>query len=883
MSAKKSKKKASTKKKTTSPKSMPIWAKHIGAYVILLLAAMLYFRPIAFEGKSLQQHDNLLATATHTEMQEYQKEGQQIRWTNQLFGGMPTTLMSNHNINYINYPIAKTFRLWQRNNEWVCMLYIMFFCYIGLSLLGVNYVLALSLSVALGFFTANTLYIAAGHTGKVIVLSTIPMLMGAFIYAWRKNMLLGAALFTFGLSFNICKNHIQITYYMYFALAIFGLVFLIHAINKKKIPEFSKFAGVMIVATILGIISNLGFIWPNYEYGQESTRGPSNISQKANPQADKDASSGLGYDYVFNLSMEKAEILTLMFPNFYGGTQSKLFVSQEGSATFTAFRSPAVQQEIAQASKRAKAKDVNQFMQQIAIQYTRQYRGSQTMSGGPMYFGVVICLLFILSLMLIRGPMKWAFVGAFVFYVILAWGKHFAIFNDFMYYYFPLYSKFRDTKMTLLAAQPMVILAIGMGLMQLVNFKAEKYKDSLSAKLLPYLKQSVSKEGYVLLAGAIGLGICVLTYLYISFATLSSPKDAELSVISRALVAALQEDRAALAQADIFKAMAFIAAATAILYLYTKKTIRLEIMALLIGALACVDLGIVNSDYLNEDSYVEEGFKEQAKQKRNNPQKSDRDIMKDKSIYNVCDYSRGYPSQSANASFYHKSVGGYFAAKPMLYQELWSYYRMDDGNTALTNHTNIMNMLNVKYIILSAERFMDNPTALGNAWFVENIKTVKDANEEITAIDNLTPVSDAVIQEKFADYVSGITTTKYSPGDNIYLKRYNPDTMTYVSKCAKERFAVFSEMYYPPSKGWTVYIDGEEVDPFIKTNYLLRGLRVPAGEHEIKMVFAPTSINLGRRIGQFSSILIIGLLIFGIYRVSTAKPKEEDEEEKKAA
>lgn len=848
---------------TPDPKRQ--WLQHIGAYLILLVIAMFYFKPAAFDGKILSQHDNLQAIAMQSEILNYKKvqEGKEIHWTNQYFGGMPTALMRNLNVNYIDSKVMPSLTLYKGYNEWMLLFLLMLSCYVGLSLMGVTWAVSIGLSVVLALFTANILYIQAGHTGKMIVVSTIPAIVGAFVYAYKKNILLGAAIFATILSFNLAKNHVQMTYYMYFALSIMGAAFLIESIKKNQVKHFSKFAGAMVLASILGVLSNLGFLWPSYEYGQESTRGKTELTQK-------EVKSGLDPDYIFSLSMEKAEVATLMFPNFYGATQSKLWVSNQGSASQAAFRSPRVRQELMGAAKANGVKDMNKFSQDIAISYTRQYRGSQTMSGGPIYYGVVVCFLFILSLLLLQGALKWGVISSFIFLAILAMGKHFPIVSDLMYNYFPLYAKFRDTKMTLVVAQPIVILTIGAGLMRLANFDSTLYENTWSAKLMPKLKQTISRQGYVVLATAIALGLCVFMYLYVSMGTLSSPKDGELATISPSLVVALEADRAALATTDIFRAIGFILAGFFILFLYAKNTLKLEIAAIALAVLACVDLGMINRDYVNEDSFI----KRQTFQDELVPTKQDLDVLKDKSIYRVIDYSRGAPSQNAMASAFHKSIGGYFAAKPLLYQEFWSHYQMDNPNVALQQHINIFNMLNLKYILLPQGKVMDNPTALGNAWFVEKVNVVSNADEEIAAVDALETINTAVIQERYADYITGLNSV-YSPGDRIALTSYHPDTMTYESEIQQERFAVFSEMYYPPEKGWKVYIDGKEVEPFVKTNYLLRGLRIPAGKHTIQMIFAPVSVNVGRQLGGAVSLLILGVLIFAIFQYYKKNEKKK--------
>lgn len=835
--------------------------KHLAAYIALLFVGIMYFSPTFFDGMTLKQHDNIQSRAMQTEIRNYMNTTDEtVRWTNQYFIGVPTATMRNPNINYIDEVAVRAIRLDQPYFEWIQLFFIMLGCYIGLTLMGVSFSIALPMAMVLGFFTAYTLYISAGHTGKIMVLSSVPVLLGSFVYAYRKNLLLGAAIFTFTLSYHLACNHVQITYYTYFILTIIGLGFLVEAIRQQEIVKVSKFAVTIILATLLGLLSNLGFLWPMYEYGKESTRGTSSLQKKEN----KD---GLSKDYIFGLSLEKSEIGMLMFPNFYGGTQGKLFVNQEGSETQEAFRSPLVVQRIQALAKQQK-QDPGQIMNQIAITYTRQYRGSQTMVGGPVYYGAVVCFLFILAMLLLQGSLKWGILSSLTFCIILAWGRHFPVLADLMYDYFPFYNKFRDTKMTLLVTQPLVMLAIGAGLMRLVKFNPEEYANTWSAKLLPKLKQDVSRTGYVILAGAIALGICVFTYLYLSMATLSAPKDVELAQISPQLVAALEIDRANLAKADIYKALVFIGLAVLALWLYTKDKINLVILGIALAVLACVDLQMVNREYLDADTAYEKRKETSMEaQQAKHMQKADRDIItKDRSIYRVADYSRSYPSQDATTCLFHKSVGGYSAIKPLLYQELWSEYQMDLGNIALQQHTNIMDMLNVKYVIVSPDRFMDNPTALGNAWFVSEIKQVANADEELAAIDDLEPAQQAVVQQTYSDYVKGLENS-YTAGDRIFLKYYHPDTMVYVSETTKERLAIFSEMYYPPSKGWNVYIDGElSSEPYIKANYLLRGLKVPAGKHEIRFIFEPTSVLVGKTVGAVLSLLIIGFLLFAIFR-----------------
>ena len=825
--------------------------KHIAAYIIILFAAMLYFKPVAFEGKALGQHDNLQAKGLYTESQNYLDNGDRIFWTNQFFCGTPLNVSHNRSVNYTRsiWHIASLYQPY--SNPWITLFVIMLFCYISLNLLGINFAVCIALSMIIGFFTANTLYISAGHTAKLHVLATTPLLISAMVIAYKRNLFLGASIFALTLGVNLMKNHVQITYYTFLGLFFIGLFFMFDAIKEKKLFYFWKFVAAIFIATILGISSNCGFLWPVYEYGEESTRGTTELTKKNH-------SNGLDKDYVFAFSYERWETLSTMFPNFYGGTQGKSFYNQEGSTkTALLFRDREVGKKLAAVAEK-KLGSTNR-----AGKYLSQYRGSQSMCGGPIYYGVVVFFLLFLSLLLVRGSLKWAFISTFLLFVFLAWGRNFSFFNELMYDYFPFYSKFRDTKMTLLVGQPFVILMIGLGFKELINFDSSKYSDSWSAKLLPSLKQTVSKQGYVVLAGLITLGICVLTLIYSVLGSPSAISDSDISSIP-SLVNALHVDRAALIQADAIRSIGFVFAAFAVLFFYARDTINIIVASIAIAFIACIDLGTINSDYLNENSYTDMNYVE--KSENMTPTQADKDILaRDQSYYRVADYSRGAPSQSADASFFHKSVGGYCAAKPQLYQELWTGYNMDNPQIALKRNINIFNMLNVKYVMVSQDQFMGNPTALGHAWFVEEVKMVENADEELEGLAGLATQTTALVQKKYQSYLKGLEN-KWSGSDRIYLESYHPDTMVYKTECTHERFAVFSEMFYPPSKGWTVYINDKEIEEgFIKTNFALRGMRIPTGNNTIKMVFAPKSMKLGNIIGRVTSALILLAFAFTLY------------------
>lgn len=824
---------------------------HIFSILVLLIAAMIYFRPVAFEGKSLKQDDNFQSVALQTELKQYmEKDGTRIKWTNSVYGGIPLVYMINYSNNMVN-KIWNIILLQQSyGNPWVSTFAIFLFGYIALLLIGLDVIWALTLSLVLGFMTANTLYILAGHSGKIYVLSTIPLLISSFIYTYRKNKWLGASIFSLILSLGIAKNHVQMLYYAAMALTIIGIAFMVEAIKKKEYVPFLQRTGLLAIAAMMAIASNTGFLLPLYEYSQESTRGESSLSQKKDQK-------GLAKDYVFAFSYEKGETFSLFYPNFYGATMTKSFLNDPESATSKAFRSPALQNNIVNAAKQAGAKDnaaINQYMQQFAGQFTRQYRGSQSMCGGPIYYGLLVLLLVAIGFFCIRDPLKWGFVGAFLLFVVLAWGSNFAFFNDMMYDHFPMYSKFRDTKMTLLVGQPLIILFAGLSLRTLLHLDPSTLRGSFAEKLLPKIKQTANAKGIVILSGGAVILMTALVYLYGFMGNPAGANDAAMAGIP-SLLSAIQEDRASLIQSDSLRALAILAILTAIFAWGMQKKSNLKIAALGVAAVACIDLLMVNADYVSESNFDETSFYERAKQFP--PNASDQKILNDRSYYKVVDYSRGKPSQSAYASFFHKSMGGYSAAKPKLYEELWYGYEMDIPNIALKQHINIFNMLNVKYIIIDNQgRIYDNPTALGNVWFVDSLRVVANADEELQGIAGLQPQLTMLVEKSVADGIQTIEN-KRNPTDNIYLKRYHPDTMTYQANVTNERYAVFSEMYYPPEKGWNLYINGERSDmSYFKANYLLRGMIIPKGVNEIKFVFEPSTIKTGRTIDLISSILI---------------------------
>lgn len=840
---------------------------HLTVVALFLIVCSLYFKPY-LDGKTLHEGDNVQARGMQTEMANYRNkidpDKEYFLWTNQSFVGMPSymvhTMTKPSTFEHVNEYVTLSAPVFRRGPIFI-VFRLMLFAYLALLLLNVHWLAAAAMAVSFGLLSNNIIVLDAGHTTKVLALIYVPMLIASSWIAMRKKWLLGSLLFFVLLAAEFKASHIQITYYTFLAIGFIGFGEFIRAFKKKLLPQFFKGALALGLATGIAALSNLHVLWSASEYTPETIRGKSELTKKG-------TTDGLEKDYIFGWSFGKMETMSLLIPNFMGGSSSESWLSDEKSATRQAFGT--IQQTVSQeiqtqvrAGKLTQDQAQKAFSEKLGFiqQRTSKYWGAQPFTAGPNYFGAVMLLLFILGVFTVRGPMKWGILASSFFFILLSWGDNFATFNYAMVDYFPLYNKFRAVTMTLTVLQVLVVLLAGLGVHYLYKYKTNpnlQHPNSLTAKLLSVFKKDMTPANMVLAAGAVTSLICLFGLLYSVVGNLSSPQDLAL-VDYPLLVSAIQEDRASLIQTDGLKSLGFILAATAALWLYTTDKLNLYLAIGAIGFLSTVDMLIVDRHYVNEKSFVEP-----AQVAAPMASQADRQVLQDKDPhYRVLDLSRGNPMSGAQTSYFHKSFGGYFAAKPMLYQEVIERYY---NNEILGTNKHILDMCNVKYIIQSPEFAVQNPTSLGNSWFVNSVEIVENADAEITALGGLSPKTKAITQQKNAAYVEGLATIPDSviSRDLIYLKSYHPEVMVYESSAATERFAVFSEIYYPPAKGWNVYIDGElQEKGFIKVDYLLRGLRVPAGKHTVEMRFEPRSFILGRTISKGVAILVF-LAILGL-------------------
>lgn len=852
------------------PLSQPLWLKllpHGIALVVSLLLTLFFFSPIN-DGKMLPQGDVEQALGMQTEVQQYLKKGEVIKWTNQAYIGMPTALVYNpQRSNWVANIANKIMFLgdtYDVSDPHFVFFWLVVFAYIGLVLFGVSPYIALIGAVSFALMSDNLILLKAGHCNKVQAIGFVLPVLGSAWQLLRGKLLWGGVAFAVFMSLQLSASHVQMVYYTFFLLGGMALSALFYHLRKQSLNTWTRAVGAMAAGVALGVMTNLTSLWTTFEYSAESLRGKSELSADfAAKNLGRETNSGMDKSAIFAWAHTKMETFTLFVPSFMGGSSSQLMYNEKGTETEKVFR------QIAQSGV------PEQFLQNLAYS-TGRYWGRQAFTAGPIYYGVVLFFLMILGIVSMRSPLRWGLAGVLFFFVVLSWGADFAFFNNFMVDYFPFYNKFRDVKMTLVVGQGAAVVLACFALQRLW----QQSKDD---------SQQPQAERNVVIATAIMAGLCLFALMYSMGGDLSkqnpsyaenleeirkqAPQAAELM---ERLESAMQVDRAALMQSDALKSLLLVLLAGGALWAASRRRfgITMPLGVVVVSGALLLDYMLVTPQYFNDKDFqpAKRGTKlppvlearadkERMKLYATPVTPADLTILADQDPhFRVVDFSRGMPQERAEASYFHKSLGGHHAAKPMLYDEFVKYYNFPMG--LMEGKMHLLAMLNTKYLIQNKDMALPNAEALGNVWFVTELKQVANADEELVAIGNFFPRQTAIVQSRFADYLAGLENT---PGanDKIYLTAYHPDKLTYKSETEGERFAVFSEIYYPPAKGWNVYVDGQLYDKgFIKVNYLLRGMRVPAGAHTIEMRFEPKSVSTGETIGLVASLLIFAALGF---------------------
>ena len=793
---------------------------HIIAYVILLALAFSRFAPVAFEGKALQQSDNIQAVGMQSEILKVQAEtGELPLWTNSMFAGMPAYQILYPHKGLIQY-VAKIFLLGNgMAPPHTGILLMMAGFYLLLIVLGADWRIGIVGAVGFGLAANHMGLVEAGHSTKVIAAAYSAPILAGLILTFRRKYWLGGGLTALFTALQLFANHVQVTYLFFLTLVIFGIVQLVDAVKNGTLPNFIKAALVALVAVGLGVACNAGRIMTTQEYAAETIRGASELTQKGNSSGSSaEEGGGLSKEYAFTWSYGKLETFNLLIPNFKGGSSSENFVSDPNSATLTALR---------QMNNSEQANE-------IAPKATH-YWGDVPFTGGPVYMGVVFIFLFFLGAFLVKKPLKWFIIASVIFTIMLSWGRNFAAFNYLIFDYFPFFNKFRDATTALGVTNLMVVLLAALGLQAFFDKKQDEKERKLAL-----LKAGGITGGLILLGLALSFG-----FDYVK------PGDE----LPQALAAALAEDRAGLLRSDALRSFVFAACAFGVLWFWLKTRFSAIWVVIGIGALAIIDIWAIGVRFVSSEDYVSST----EKQSFTAPTKTDELINKDiDTYYRVADFRRN-PFANALTSYHHLSMGGYHAAKLMRYQEMIERYLGDPQKNRY-----IYGMFNAKYFISQNDQVIPNPDALGNAWFVKNILTAPSGDAEIAALANFDPAVTAIIQDKYLGDLKDFSP-QFDSTAKIELTSYRPDEMVYSYSAANDQLAVFSEMYYPPSKGWEMYIDGQRAPDFTKANFTLRAAKLPAGQHELKMVFAPKTYATGEMISLVGSIIVLALTVWGIF------------------
>ena len=781
-----------------------IWTKtwpHLVAIITFVLLVMVYFAPQVFENKQLPQGDMISARGMGYDAREYHEQtGEWSHWSNSMFGGMPYNVTSGVDSKSIFRPISTLMKVSFHGETTAVLWLLLIGFYIFMLAVGSGPWLGIVGAIAFAFGSYNLIIIGAGHVTKGWVLATVPAVIGGCMLCYQKKYIVGFIVTLLATGLNVYWNHQQISYYTLLMLIPLAITYLVYAIREKKQKQFWTASAALVVAAIMAIAPAMDKLLPTWDYSKETMRGGAVLKGTEDSKAGK---SGLNREYAFQWSYGKAETMTLLIPNFYGGSSN--YALGEDSETYKTVK------------KYAGPSQAKQIVKSLPT-----YWGDQPFTSGPVYAGAIICFLFVLGLLAVKGPERWWLLAAVIIGILLSWGRNLPSLNNWLFDHLPLYNKFRTPSMSL------VMTTTAMAMLGMLALRA-------------LLKKEVELKHIYIATGITG-GLCLLIALFPSLAGgFTSKMDAQLPEwLSECLI----EDRRAMLTSDAWRSLCFILFAVAGAFAYLKiEKMRSGILIALMGVLILADLWTVDKRFLNDDHFVPK--------KRNlvTMTEADKQILADKDPnYRVLNLTTS-TFNDAQTSYFHKSVGGYSPAKLRRYQDIIDYYFAGNINM------NVLNMLNTRYVI-TQQGVQYNPEAFGNAWFVQNIDWVNNPNEEIAAIGNIDLMQKAVIDTCWRTKVSeGLAMTQPA---SIRLTNYaNPGNLFYESESTEDGLAVFSEVYY---KTWKAFIDGKEV-PVLRANYILRAIEVPAGKHTIEFRCEDDLLLDTQIVSTIASCLVVLVII----------------------
>lgn len=783
---------------------------HLVACLIFIALSAFYFSA-QLDGKVEKSHDILGARANLQEIENYKKSsGDHTLWTNTLFGGMPTYQIDSSQPKNLTKHAYKASRFFIPRPIGMFVSAMLIF-YIMLVLLGVNPWLSIVGSIAFGLTTNNYVLYGAGHITKIYSVIHLGLMTAGLLLAMRKKKyLLGALIFGLGMALDLLANHIQMTYYFLLTVGLYGLIELGYHIYKKDIASFGKAAGYLFVAGLLALGSNAGKLITTYEYSKDTMRGDPILAYDANAQGSSSNVSGLDPGYATNWSNGWMDLVANFIPGIVGGGGLEYWgPNVDGTA-------------------------------------------------GPAYYGAIVFFLFLLGAVVVRGPTKWWLLSGVILISLISLGRNFFL-HGLLFDIVPLFNKFRTPNSALSVVAFLVPVLGILGLNEIVQGRVDKAK---------------AIQALYITAGTL-LGICLIFALFggsiFDFVGAKDAAYAERGVDFRPIM----KRRASMMSGDSWRSFGLILVAAGLLWAFLKEKINSTVLIAALGVLIAGDLWTVNKNYLNDKNFVSpRGYKSEIA-----PRPVDEQILGDKDPnYRVFDISGGYSAavnssaQTNKTSYYHKNTGGYHPAKLQRYDDILSRHIFPETQQLVTalqqggsiaavqpalQKLTVFNMMNTKYFIYSDQGAIPNENALGNAWFVNSFKTVNTPNEEIDAVRGIDAAQQAIVHKEFSDYLAGLNIQK---NGTISLKEYKPNHLTYSSNTSSDQLAVFSEVWYGPDKGWNAYIDGNAVD-HIRVNYVLRGLKVPSGQHTIEFKFEPKTYSIGSTLSLICSlVLLLGLL-----------------------
>lgn len=799
---------------------------HVLVCLFFLAVSLVYFAP-KFQGMQLRQGDIEKYVEMSQEVREYyEKEGVGSSWTGSMFSGMPTYTISTQGgpVNFLTY-LTRPFE-WIGGGDAGVLFFSLLSCYVLMLILGASLPVAILSAVAFSFSSYSIIILQAGHITKAWAMAYMPLILGGFLLVLKQKWFIGGFVFALFLALQLKSNHAQITYYLTLFCCIVYLGYAIRQIRARHWKSLGVSFAVLAGGVLVAFLCNMGPLYANYELSQESIRGRSELTHQVDGKADK--SSGLDKDYAFAWSYGVGETFTLLIPDFYGGASG-------GDLSQDSYVASELRRQGYQVPNPLQA-------------YT--YWGDQPFTSGPVYFGAIICMLFVFALFIVRHPLKWWIVGSMGVFVLLSWGRNFDSFNTFMFHYLPFYNKFRTVSMALVIPQLVFAFLAGWGLFELFRQKADK------KNLLKALYYAVGITG----------GLCLFFALFTPM-SFHSVLDAQYQMPDW-YMNALAEDRAGLLRADAFRSLWFILLGGGCLYLYIRSDKPSRYLPYVLVGLVLVDLWGVDKRYLNESHFVKSNTVKQL----HVPTVADRAILQDKDVsYRVLTLTD--PFNNSSLSYYHKNIGGYNAAKLRRYQDLIEMKLTPEiemlrrGLSKATSQVEAeavfkavpaLNMLNMRYLIVSPGQVpLKNPYAFGNAWFVSEVQMVADADEEMKRLQEIDPYRTALVDRRFESMISRKEWIPDSTAQ-IQLMAYKPDRLEYRYHASELGVVLFSEVYYP--HGWKAMIDGKPAEHF-RANWILRGMEVPAGEHTISFYFHPDAYLAGRWTATISSVLLIVLLL----------------------